>query len=229
MARHPPLRQLLGAGVSLAALLAAPAGAQVVSKPVSAGSGPVSEMTRGLKGDSGPVYGDGGPVRGLSVESGSDGPVRGSVTGTVRSGAVKDSTVGSVGTRLPAGFYASQQRQAAAEMHIDDREDAGPPPAAEPVSDLRPLAGVLRMIEPLPEHEPTETGGGDDDLAQADEVEVPRVANPDDVDPTEPSHPAVPDTDGPDGVFMPATPNVGAPSEVVPIPMPGSTPAPDYD
>lgn len=211
------------------AVLSAPASAQVAGKPVGADSGPVSEMSRNLKRDSGPVFGDGGPVHGLSVESRSDGPVRGSVTGTVRGGAVKDMTVGSVGTRLPPGFYASEQRQAAAELHIEDREDAAPPLLAEPISDLRPLAEILRSIEPLPEHQPAEPDAAGEEFVQADEVQVPQVENPDGVDPTQLTPPAEPEVEGPGGVFMPAPPKVGAPSEVVPIPMPGSTPEPDYD
>ncbi|MCK6553939.1 hypothetical protein L6Q96_05055 [Candidatus Binatia bacterium] len=231
MNRRNPLPCLLAVA---AAFVVAPAMAQVASRPVGEGSGPVSEISRGIKRDSGPVFGDGGPVRGLSVESGSVGSVGGSVTGTVRSGAIKDITVGSVRTQLPPGFYAGAQRDAAAEMQIDDRDESDFSLVAEPVPDLGPLAEVMRAIRPLPEYEPDDTGGAEGDLAQADEadggeVEVPGVENPDEVDPTQVDRPAVPDTAGPAGVFMPAPPKVGAPSEVVPIPMPGSTPQPDYD
>jgi len=231
--RRSSLLSLLASAAGVA-LCIAPAAAQVASKPVGQDSGPVSEITRGVKEDSGPVFGDGGPVRGLSVEAGSDGPVRGSTSGTVRTGAIKDVTVGSVRTQLPPGFYAPLQREEAAEMRIDDFEEPEPPPAAETVWDLRPLADTMRRIQPLPEHEPAADGTAEEDVAQAaealaDEIEVPQVENADDVDPSKPEPPMEPGVQGPGGVFMPATPDVGAPSEVVPIPMPGSTPAPNYD
>jgi len=91
----------------------------------------------------------------------------------------------------------------------------------------------MRMIQPLPEQAPAADDIAEEDVAQAaealaDEVEVPQVENADDVDPRSRNR-RWNRRSGPGGVFMPATPNVGAPSEVVPIPMPGSTPAPNYD
>lgn len=234
MTRRPPLFPSLCQSAAVAALLVAPAAAQVAGKPVSEDAGPVYEITRGMRDGSGPVFGDGGPVRGLSVESAANGPVRGSTSGTVRTGGVKDITVGSVRTQLPPGFHATTQRADAAELRVDDFAEPEPPPVAQPFTDLRTLVETLRAIEPLPEHEPAADDATDEEVAQAsealaDEVEVPQVEPPDEVDSTRPEPPTNPEVQGPEGVFMPATPAVGAPSEVVPIPMPGSTPAPDYD
>ena len=129
-------------------LLASPAGAQVTSRPVregsmpmSAGSGPVSEMSTNTGRGSRPVSGD-GSVRDSAADRLGGNSVRGSATGDIRSGPVSAASVGSVHTRVPPAVSVMPPPEYFPEGYPDNSNTEA--------DDLQSLADRLREVEPLP-------------------------------------------------------------------------------
>jgi hypothetical protein len=123
--------------------------AQVKSRPVSEGSGPVSEISTNVGTGSAPVH-----VRGQTVRTGnparlSGNSVRASAARDVRSGPVSEISAGPVSAQRQSRKTVMMTDSSAGAVKLD-RDSAIGERIADPLRELGALQDQLRNVQPLP-------------------------------------------------------------------------------
>jgi hypothetical protein len=152
--------------------------AQVHSGPVHQGSSSLSDVSRPVGADSGPVYESGRSVHDTGAGGLSGNAVRESVTGDVHSGPVSDVSVGAVTTGQSVGGAGAVTDAAAGAVKKDEDSPirAG---ISQPLRDLVPLQEQLQAIQPLPrDTSPEDEAAAAEDAAAEAAQAIPEAEAP---------------------------------------------------